>query len=357
MILEEPRFRNWDEIPLPMQMRGGRLEMRAAADAFGPGVILTPMFQPQITDMVSRRGYLGQRVRNEPATGQPSRYFEQTRIVSGQFQNPRTLAYQPTGDPTRRERYLNIKAIVGSVGFGLFDVEMTRQQGQFANLLSKDITDSVDGCLRTSDIGLWNGTDTSLVTPVNDEYVGLLNQINRTATIASTVRMIDGIKAEIAAMIANPFFTVQPTAVYVNPILGDLLDQEERLNQRQIPQVPLNLATGGLVVNGLATQAGHIPIIPDKYLFNGPAGGSTTEAGKTDYKAVILSENVVEMHYVTTSEPRVFQLGLEGNLNTRYQIVLFTAPVAKGQANATQNQGVVETGVVTYAHSVITVVR
>lgn len=359
MITKEAGFVNWDEVELPMQpTQGGRVrDLSAAADAFGPGVLLVPMFQPQILDMVSRRGILGQRVRREPATGQPSRYFEQTRIVTGVFQDPRNLSFQPTGDPTRRERYVTIKALVASCQFGLFDVELTRQQGQFAGLVAKDIDDMVDGTLKSSDMALWNGTDTNLILPTSLQYVGVLTQINRTASIPSTLRIIDGIKAEIASLIANPQFTVQPTAVYVNPILGDLIDQEERLNHRQMPQVPLNHVTGGVLVNGLATQAGAIPIIPDKYLPNGPAGGSLTESGKTDYKAVILSEALVEVHYVGASEPRVFQLGLEGNLGTRYECVLFDAPVVKGNANATQNQGVVESGIVTYAHSIITVTR
>jgi hypothetical protein len=356
-VTREAGFAWMDEVPMPGVTQQTVGDIAAAADAFGPGVLLVPMYQPQITDMVARRGVLGQRVKHEPATGQPSRYFEQTRIIIGAFQDPRSMGFAPTQDPTRRERYLNIKAIVGSAQFGLFDVEMTRQQGQYANLVSKDITDMVDGTLRTSDLALWAGTDTNLVFPTTNQYVGLLTQINRTASIASTVRIIDGLKAEIASIIANPFYTVMPTAVYVNPVLGDLIDQEERLNQRQIPQVPLNLATGGLVVNGLATQAGHIPIIPEKFLLNGATGGSLTEAGKTDYKAVILTESLVEMHYVTTPEPRVFQLGLEGNLGTRFMSVLFSAPVAKGNANASQPQNIVETGLVTYAHSVVTVTR
>jgi len=260
---QEPGFVHWDDVPMPLQSPRPERELTAAADAFGPGTLLVPMFQPQILDMVSRRGILGQRVRNEAATGQPSRYFEQTRIVSGIFQDVHQMGYQPGGDPTRRERYVTVKAIVGSLQFGLFDVELTRQQGQYANLVSKDIMDMVDGCLRTSDLALWQGTDTSLIVPTSIQYVGLLNQINRTASIPSTLRIIDGLKAEIASLIANTAYTVQPTAVYVNPILGDLIDQEERLNQRQMPAVPLNLVTGGLVVNGLATQTGHIPIIAD----------------------------------------------------------------------------------------------
>lgn len=333
-------------------------QMDAAADFLGPGAIVTPVFQTEILDMVKRRGMLGQRIKHTPATGQPSRYFEQTRIVQGIFQDPRNLAFTPTQDPTRRERYVRIKAIYGSIGFNLFDVEVTRQQGQFAMLVAKDLEDTVQGCLRTSDLALWNGSDTSLIIDTgNIEYVGALNQINRTATIASTARIIDGLKAEIASMVANTSFVVRPTAVYVNPILGDLIDQEERLNQRQIPQTVLNTVTGGLLVNALSTQAGHLPIIPDSFLLNGATGGSTTESGKTDYRAVILTESLVESHYITTPEPRVFQLGLEGGLATRYAVVMFSAPVFKGTANASQNQGVVETSSTVYAHSVVTVVR
>ena len=332
--------------------------MDAAADFLGPGAITTPVFQTEILDMVRRRGMLGQRIKNVPATGQPSRYFEQTRIVQGIFQDPRQLAYAPTADPTRRERYVRIKAIYGSIGFNLFDVETTRQQGQFAMLVAKDLEDTVQGCLRTGDLALWNGVDTSLDTDTGIiEYMGALNQINRTATIASSARIIDGLKAEVAAMVANTSFVVRPTAIYVNPILGDLIDQEERLNQRQIPQTVLNTVTGGLLVNALATQAGHLPLIPDPFLPNGVSGSSTTESGKTDYRAVILSEALVEYHYITTPEPRVFQLGLEGGLATRYAVVLFGAPVFRGVANAAQNQGVVESGKVSYSHSVVTVVR
>lgn len=358
MIKQEAGFVSWDEVPLPMQAPGMRVgDIAAAADAFGPGVLLVPIFQPQILDMVKRRGVLGQRIRHEPATGQPSRYFEQTRIQTGIFQDPRNMAFVPSQDPTRRERYVTIKAIVGNIQFGLFDVELTRQQNQYAALVSKDITDTVDGTLKTSDLALWQGSDTNLILPTTNQYVGILSQINRTASIPSTVRIIDGIKAEIASLMAQTQFTVQPTAVFLNPVLGDLVDQEERLNQRQIVQAPLNLATGGLSVNHIASQAGSIPLIPDSFLLNGPTGGSLTESGKTDYKAVVLTEALLEMHYVTSAEPRVFQLGLEGNLGTRYMCVLFNAPIVKGQANANQAQGVVESSIVTYAHSIITVTR
>ncbi len=332
-------------------------DVAAAADVMGPGAIVVPMFQPQITDLMRHRGVLGQRVRNEPATGQPTRYFEQTRIVLGQFQSPNALTFSPGNDPTRRERYATIKAIYGAIQFGLFQVELTRQQGQFAMLVAKDINDTVSGCLRTSDYALWNGSDTSLISPTSQEYVGILTQINRTASISSSVRIVDGLTAEVASLMAQVNFDVMPTAIYVNPVLYDLINQEERLNQRQMPQVPLNNVVAGLVVNGIATAAGTLPIIPDPFLANGVSGASASESGRTDYTAVILTESLVEYHYVTTPDPRVFQLGLEGNLGTRYAIVLFGAPIVKGNANASADQASVEGTTTTYAHSKVTVTR
>ena len=325
--------------------------MAAAADFYGPGALETPRYQQEILDMVRRRGVLGQRVSRVPATGQPSRYFEQTRIVAGSFVDPRNMTYTPSADPTRRERGVTVKAINAGQSFGLFDVEMTRQQGQFAALLAKDVIDSVQGVLRTSDQALWNGNDTDLVLPTTLQYVGGLTQINRTASIASSASIVDGLKAEVASMMNDQNFEVRPSAIYVSPILGDLIDQEERLNQRQMHQVEV---VAGIRVNALATQAGVLPLIPDWTL---PSVASTTEAGKTDYRAVILTESMVEMHYLTTPEPRVFVLGLEGDLTTRYSIVLFDAPVFKGKANASQSQATTETSLVSYSHSVVTVTR
>jgi len=326
-------------------------ELAASADYFGPGALETPHYEQEILDLVRRRGALGQRARRIPGTGQPSRYFEQTRIASGTFRDVRNLQFAASNDPTRRERAITIKAIQAGINFGLFDVEVTRQQGQFAQLVAKDIIDTIQGVLRTSDKALWNGSDTDLANATSMEYVGLLTQINRTASIASTASIVDGLKSEVASLMSNENYDVRPTAIYVNPVLGDLIDQEERLNHRQMGKVEV---VAGVRVNALATQAGELPLIPDWAL---PSVTSATESGKTDYRAVIVTEPLVELHYITTPDPRVFPLGLEGNLATRYSIVLFDAPVAKGKANATQDQATTETSLTTYAHAVVTVTR
>src|SRR5512143_1070156 len=57
------------------------ISLSAAADFMGPGAIEVPRFESEILDLVRRRGVLGQRIRTVPATGQPSRYFEQRTIA------------------------------------------------------------------------------------------------------------------------------------------------------------------------------------------------------------------------------------------------------------------------------------
>ena len=54
------------------------IDLNAAADYLGPGAVEIERYQTEITDIVRRRGVFGQRVRQVPATGHPSRFFEQT---------------------------------------------------------------------------------------------------------------------------------------------------------------------------------------------------------------------------------------------------------------------------------------
>ena len=63
-------------------MKAQFLDLHAAADYLGPGAVEVNRYQTEITDIVRRRGVFGQRVRQVPATGHPSRFFEQTAIPS-----------------------------------------------------------------------------------------------------------------------------------------------------------------------------------------------------------------------------------------------------------------------------------
>jgi hypothetical protein len=74
-------------------------DLYATADYIGPGAIEVPIYQTEITDLVRRRGVFGQRIKQVPATGHPSRYFEETAIpaaaAASAFMDPRNIAEGP----------------------------------------------------------------------------------------------------------------------------------------------------------------------------------------------------------------------------------------------------------------------
>src|SRR5437870_13350528 len=200
-------------------MKAQFLDLHAAADFLGPGAIEVNRYQTEITDIVRRRGAFGQRIKQVPPTGHPSRFFEQTAIVSPSaataFVDPRNIV-ATVGSPTRVERSLPLKALVSQINYNLFDMEVGAQQSQFAFLQAKDLADSVEGLMRTHDAALWNGNDTSLTTPTTTQYFGAIGQIvaggNTTTFPNSAPSIVDSIKGVIAQMVANASFEARPTA-------------------------------------------------------------------------------------------------------------------------------------------------
>jgi hypothetical protein len=310
------------------------IDLNAAADFLGPGAIEINRYQTEIFDIVRRRGVFGQRCKQVPATGQPSRYFEETLINSPTaaqaFVDPRNIV-ATVGAPTRIERTVPLKALVSQINYNLFDLEVGAQQSQFAYLQAKDLTDSVEGLLRTHDVALWNGNDTSLVTPTTLQYMGAINQIEaggNTTTITTTESIVDGIKGVIAGMVASSSYEVRPTAIYANPVLLDLIDREMKAEFN----VVLSTAeiTGGLTVKTLSTQAGELPLIPEWAV---PYTG-TPGSGNAVLPAYIVTEDLIKYHWLTDPNPRVFQLGLLGALASQMVVVKFGAVVVKGAAYA-----------------------
>lgn len=311
--------------------------LAASADLLGPGAIETQRYESEITDIVRRNSVALERIRHVPATGQPTRYFEQTAIAQGTFQTPGALNPTPAV-PTRVERSAVIKAIANQTNMTLFDREVTIQQGQFASIIAQDVDDVVNGVVTVSATALWAGTDTSLVTPTTNQYVGLLTQITQTVVITAGNSIIDALKAQVAAMMANVTFKPRPTAIYVNPILADMIDAEAKANHFQLNEVEV---TAGVVVQKLQTQAGALPIIPEAYLPNAAGaayGFSAPPTGQTNYFAVITTEPMLQIDYVSGAtknpRPRLFELGLVNNLNGQFVAVLFDAPIAKGPSYA-----------------------
>ncbi len=311
-------------------MKAQFIDLHAAADFLGPGAIEVNRYQTEIFDIVRRRGVFGQRVKQVPATGHPSRFFEETAINSPSaaqaFVDPRNIT-AVVGSPTRVERTVPLKALVSQINYNLFDMEVGAQQSQFAYLQAKDLADSVEGLLRTHDVALWNGNDTSLGTPTTLQYMGAIAQIEaggNTTTIGTTASIVDGLKTTIADMVASSSYAVRPTAIYANPVLLDLIDREMKAEYNVV--LSTTEITAGVTVKMLSTQAGNLPLIPEWALpYTGVPGSGTAVL-----PAYIVTEDLIEYHWLTDPNPRVFQLGLIGNLASQMVVVKFGGVVVKG---------------------------
>ncbi len=309
-------------------------ELYAAADYIGPGAIEVPLYQTEITDLVRRRGIFGQRIKQVPATGHPSRFFEETAIPSptaaGGFVDPRNIV-APVVSPTRVERSVPLKALVAQINYNLFDIELGAQQSQFGYLQAKDLADTVDGVLRTHDVALWNGTDTSLSTPTTAQYFGAAAQIaagGNSVTIGTSASIVDGLKSTVAQMVASSSFGVRPTAIYANPVLLDLIDREMKTEFNVV--LSTKEITSGFTVKTLSTQAGDIPLIPEWTLsYTGTPGSGTAVL-----PAYIVTEEMIEYHWLSDPNPRVFQLGTVGSLASQHVVVKFGGVVVKGASYA-----------------------
>jgi len=314
------------------------IDMSASADYLGNGAIEVNKYETEIFDMVRRSSPIMDRLPAVPATGHPHRYFEETAIGQGQFSDPRTVAYSPTG-PTRVERFVPIKAVVNGSNFGLFDVQVTQQQSQFSYVEAKDIEDIINGIQVVRCQYYWQGADTSFSAPTSIQYFGLLNQITQQFTIAPGSSIIDGIKAEVAAMVARTDVVVRPTGIYVNPIIGDLIDREAKAQQITMNEVEV---VGGVKVKAISTQAGILPLIPEPFLpsATGSAYGfGAPPAGYKNYFVAILMEKAIERPYIDGGKrnggmPQLFQLGLVGDLQKKFVGIVFDAVVAKGASYA-----------------------
>ncbi|HCT62398.1 MULTISPECIES: hypothetical protein [Acidobacterium] len=310
-------------------MKANFYDIHSAADYIGPGAIEVPFYQTEITDIVRRRSLFGQRIKQVPATGHPSRFFEETAIPTpgaAGFVDPRNIV-APVVSPTRVERSVPLKAIVAQLNYNLFDVELGTQQKQFAYLQAKDLIDTIEGVMHSHDIALWNGSDTSLTTPTTAQYYGVSQQIaagGNSTTIGTSASIVDGLKSTVAQMVSNSNFAVRPTAIYANPVLLDLIDREMKSEFNVV--LGTREVTSGFTVKMLSTQAGDLPLIPDWSLsYTGTPG-----SGSAVLPAYIVTEDMIEYHWLSDPNPRVFQLGLPGSLASQYVVVKFGAPVVKG---------------------------
>ena len=311
------------------------MDLTAAADFLGTGAIEVPIFEKEILDVVRRTSVALARFPQVPATGHPHRYFEQTAIAVANSVDPRNLSSTATG-PVRVERPVFIKAEIAQSNLSLFDKDVTEQQGQFASVVAKDMEDIISAIQVWRATMLWAGTDTSLVAPTTTQWMGGLSQITQQFTVVSGSSIIDGLKTAVATMVANANFVVRPTAIYLNPLLADYIDQEAKASRITLDSVEV---VAGVSVAAISTQVGKLPLVADPYMPTCPAstaqyGFSATPTGLKGYYAVISMESEVEIAVISGKDynpnPRLFQLGLTGNLAGQFLAVKFDAVVFKG---------------------------
>lgn len=323
------------------------LSLDAAADFLGTGAIEVPDFEREIFDVLRRSSIPLQRIKPVRATGHPHRYFEQTALASGAAVDPRNLSATPTG-PTRVERPAFIKAVTAQSNLSLFDKDVTEQQGQFASVVAKDVDDIIAAVELKRAAMFWAGSDTSMSAPTTLEWMGGLPQISQQFTIGQGASIIDGLKTAVATMVANSTYVVRPSAIYLNPLLADLIDQEAKASRITLDEVEV---VAGVTVSAISTQVGKLPLVGDPFMPTTPAstaayGFSATPTGIKGYYAAILMESEIELPYISGKEdnplPRLFQLGLVGNLSGQFIGVKFDAAIFKGAS---------------YAHAVVQVLR
>ena len=319
--------------------------VNAAADFLGNGAIEINRYEPEIFDIVQRNSRFLDRVDSKPATGHPHRYFEQTAVGTATFTDPRNISPTPSG-PTRVENAAFIKAHTTQTNLSLIDVDVTRQQGEFAYLEAKDIEDSVSAIVRLAAAASWNGTDTSLSSPTTTQYMGVLRQITQTFSIGIGASIIDGLKAAVATLVGRTDFDIDPTAIYIAPQLGDYIDREAKAQKVELGEMDVG---AGVKVSTLNTQKGKLPLIPEKWIpttTDNSFGFTAPPSGYKNYFAVITTEKAVEMPYIHGGDgnpkPRIFQLGLLSGLQGQYVAVWFNCILVKGPG---------------YAHAIVVVIR
>lgn len=300
-----------------------------------------PEFQQGLLDFQNRNLTILPRIKTTPATGQPSRYKEQTKLPhNATFVNPRTgVADGDYGlktindDYGRVERVAFLKCMVSRIQYTFLDTEIVKQQGQEVDLLAKDMTDMLNDFYMTQNDKIWNGAGTSADDSTSTEYAGILNQVKTKTAVATPydfttkqgTMVTDAIRAQIAKQLADAKYNVWPTAVYADPIMVERIVNEERDRDgvRQLIPDSMTLANGWKVPT-INTAIGNLPLISDAAL------KTTDDSDKKKHTIAIVNENLIERHFLTSATPRIFKMSMNSKLLDDYIAILVDALVVKG---------------------------
>ncbi len=289
----------------------------ATADYITTGAIHVPVFENVILDNTRKRGTLLQRVKTKAATGHPTRYFEKLPHDSKHnWIDPRHIDHALDTTVERVERSAYIKAMTDGITFGLFDREVYNQQGnKFGDLQAQDLSEVITDMLDAQDRNVWTGTASDLMDSTNHDYCSIVTQITNTGNIGAEERLTKAIIQNVAELMYNLEYAVKPTAIYMNPMMKARLDAQEMDAADKIKQYDVEVLPG-IKINGIMTAAGILPIITDVYC--------------PEDTIAILDEALLERQYVTSATPRLYQLGTEKDLATRYIAILFDTFIVRG---------------------------
>ncbi|MDR0269634.1 hypothetical protein [Paenibacillus sp.] len=308
------------------------VDFAAAAQIIAPGSIVVDEYQKEITDALRRNSILDGRLKYVPATGDFTSYFEQMEVKGGGFVDPRNPTSTPVSN-TRVPRSAKVKAITNAANFGHYDITLGQQQGNFTELQAKDIDDMINGITLTHGKGLWRGDDTELANPKNFQYVGIQKQITNTFTIGLGASIIAGIRAKVAAMVGSEKYELRPTAIYIDPIGHFYLEEEVRVAEENNVKVSgmSKTVVAGIEVPSIMTAAGYLPIIPEPFILSEVNKSDNT---MTDYGITIVTEPMLEYHYVGKKDAYLFQLGTTADLQMKFVGIKYGCPIAKGASYA-----------------------
>lgn len=308
------------------------VDIAAATQFQGPGALITDDYQKEITDILRRKSVLDGRIEYVPATGDISTYYEQNTINGGDFVDPRNPSATATSNQ-KTPHGVKIKALTNQVNFGHYDVTLGRQQNNFADLQAKDLNDMLNGIALAHGKALWRGNDTNLSAPTTLQYVGLASQITNTFTVGVGSSIVSAIQAKVAAMAGSEKYEILNTAVYIHPIAHYHMTEEVRMavESGKMSDPFGKTVVAGLEVQTIMTAAGLLPIIPDPFI---PSNVNVTNSGNTDYGIAIVTEPMLEYHYVGEKGMFLFELGTTNNLKEQFVGIKYGAPVAKGPSYA-----------------------
>lgn len=308
------------------------VDIAAAAQIVAPGALITDDYQKEITDALRRNSVLDGRLNYTPATGDFSTYYEQEELNGGEFVDPRNPSAKPVSNK-RVPKSVKIKALTNEVNFGHYDLELAKQQNNFPELKAKDLNDMITAITLAHGKALWRGNDTVLSAPTTLQYVGIPKQITNTFEISKDSSIVAGIRAKVASMVASEKFELRPTAIYIDPIGHYYLEEEERQaanNNTKIESLT-KTTVAGLEVKAVMTSAGILPIIPEPFMLSEENAADKT---MTDYGIAIVTEPMIEYHYVGRKDAFLFELGTVADLQMKYIGIKYGAPVVKGAAYA-----------------------